>query len=659
MLPPKIVKFVESQINLHAQKKKGQRYSNETKAFALSLYQLSGKAYKMISKLFCLPSKSSILKWVSKIPNHAGLNKSSIDVITSKVSTMSSTGKLCVISVDEISIKSHFTYDTSKDEIIGLEDFGNGEKTNCLATSAIVIMVRGIIENWKQPVAYYLVNESCGSDKIREKLVDAITKLENIGLQVLAVVSDIGTNFQKFVREMGITQDNPWFDHNGKKIFYIFDAPHIIKAVRNNLMNYEFHFDGKVARWKDIESLYQMDSKNSIRCCPKLTNNHVHPNGFSKMKVKLATQVLSHTVSAAMLMAVSGGLLPASASGTAELLAQFDQIFDCLNSSSFHTPKEANQPITSTSKHEQMMSKMKAFVQSIKVVDPKSKKDITSTLKCLKALEITLTSTMLLWKSIQGSVKFLCTRRLNQDPLENFFGCIRQQGGNSDSPTPQQFSRAFRKLFFNSYLLPMGTGNCAADLDELLVSSRAVINKESLTFQNSNSNRLPFEEIQECDYKSSSVEGNILNKNATTYVCGYLLKSALKRHNCPVCVKSLINRNLDTPDKLSCYFKAYDESKPFGGLTVPDDRLINYFNTIEQTLVDKFPNIISMPGIGKHFVLILPKFSLQECPQFPSEFMLKLFVRMRIFYVLKFGNRELTRSKNGKKNRKYFKVSHL
>ena len=63
------------------------------------------------------------------------------------------------------------------------------------------------------------MNESRSGEKVCEKLVDATTKLENIGLQVLAVVSYIGSNFQKFVREMGITPDNPWFDHNGKKIF--------------------------------------------------------------------------------------------------------------------------------------------------------------------------------------------------------------------------------------------------------------------------------------------------------------------------------------------------------------------------------------------------------------------------------------------------------
>jgi hypothetical protein len=112
---------------------------------------------------------------------------------------------------------------------------------------------------------YFLVNEACSSFKVKEKLIEIINTVENIGLHVEAVDSDIGSNYQKFVREMCITPENPWFLHNGRKIVYLFDTPHIIKAVRNNLIKYDFHFDGKVASWKDIEVLYNIDSKNSIR----------------------------------------------------------------------------------------------------------------------------------------------------------------------------------------------------------------------------------------------------------------------------------------------------------------------------------------------------------------------------------------------------------
>ena len=78
---------------------------------------------------------------------------------------MSDNEKLCILSFDEISLKTHLEYCSNKDLLIGLEDYGDGEKTNFLATSAIVFMARGICGNWKQPLAYFLVNEACSSRK--------------------------------------------------------------------------------------------------------------------------------------------------------------------------------------------------------------------------------------------------------------------------------------------------------------------------------------------------------------------------------------------------------------------------------------------------------------------------------------------------------------
>lgn len=78
-------------------------------------------------------------------------------------------------------------------------------------------MARGLVENWKQPLAYYLVNESCDSEKVKEKREDVINKVEITGLEVVASISDIGSNFQKLIKEIGITPENPWFIHNGKK----------------------------------------------------------------------------------------------------------------------------------------------------------------------------------------------------------------------------------------------------------------------------------------------------------------------------------------------------------------------------------------------------------------------------------------------------------
>ena len=260
------------------------------------------------------------------------------------------------------------------------------------------------------------------------------------------------------------------------------------------------------------------------------------------------------------------------------------------------------------------------FVKKIRVIDPAKNKDVTASLKCLVALQITLSSVMELWKTIQGEVKFLCTRRLNQDPLENFFGSIRQQGGNCDNPTPLQFTQAFRKLFFNNYLLPMGTGNCTPDLDTILVNSKAIKNTKIDSEEKDNTVQpMLFAEITDVDYNSATIEENLVSKNAITYVCGYLLKKYLEKHTCATCSGALTKQDFDSPNELLCHFKAYDTNKQqFGGLTVPAPALVQYISKAEQIFIKTFPELLSQPGIAKQLITIIPKFHVQECKQFPS-----------------------------------------
>jgi hypothetical protein len=89
------------------------------------------------------------------------------------------------------------------------------------------------------------------------------------------------------IKSLGVTPMQQWFWHKGRKIFYLFDAPHIIKAVQNNLMKYNFHFDEKLASWDHTQVVYNRDQLQPICCCPKLTQRHLNPNGFEKMKVNL------------------------------------------------------------------------------------------------------------------------------------------------------------------------------------------------------------------------------------------------------------------------------------------------------------------------------------------------------------------------------------
>ena len=143
-LPENLVHFIRMQLSLHSKKAKGRRYSPHMKSIAVSLYHASGKAYRMLSKLFILPSKASLRKYISKMPAATGISQGALNIIKRKVDSMSEMDKLCTLCMDEISLKTNLYYDISKDKIVGLEDFGSGTRTNKVANSVLVFLLRSI-----------------------------------------------------------------------------------------------------------------------------------------------------------------------------------------------------------------------------------------------------------------------------------------------------------------------------------------------------------------------------------------------------------------------------------------------------------------------------------------------------------------------------------
>jgi len=155
----------------------------------------------------------------------------------------------------------------------------------------------------------------------------------------------MGSNFLKLTKELGVNCKQPYFNIKKQKYFYLFDPPHLIKSIRNNLMKYDTSFENENKRYtascKYIEDFFEKDSGLKFRAAPKLTKDHIYPTNFKKMKVKFASQVCSHTVAAGLYTHASLNSLPLEATEAADFLSLFDQLFDCSNSSTSQkaTPK--------------------------------------------------------------------------------------------------------------------------------------------------------------------------------------------------------------------------------------------------------------------------------------------------------------------------------
>lgn len=192
--------------------------------------------------------------------------------------------KLTVLMFDEVKICSTMEYDVLRDEVVGPH------------SQMQVVMARGIASQWKQPIFV-------GFDQKMTKtiLFSIIDRLDQIGFNVLCCVSDCGGGNIGLWKALDISYENPICSTpSGKEIVFIPDAPHILKLIRNWLLDTGFQFNEQLINKKPLESLIKKTS-TEISIYYKLSEEHLTCEGPQRQKVKLASQLLSHTTATALL----------------------------------------------------------------------------------------------------------------------------------------------------------------------------------------------------------------------------------------------------------------------------------------------------------------------------------------------------------------------
>lgn len=132
-----------------------------------------------------------------------------------------------------MALKANLYYRVNRDKIIGFHESSNRIKYEP-AKYALVLMLRSINYNWKQPIASFLVSSSCSGIDLKDIIFSTICRLQNIKLNIKAFITDQGTNFVQFSKSLYVSPSKPYFDVEGKSIVYIFDPPHLIKSTYSN-----------------------------------------------------------------------------------------------------------------------------------------------------------------------------------------------------------------------------------------------------------------------------------------------------------------------------------------------------------------------------------------------------------------------------------------
>lgn len=326
------------------------KYSKIVRQFCLSLHFLSPRAYRLLRETFDknLPHIVTIRKWYknSQLNARSGVSYSSLETLKKVASKLKTSNKqlICSLSFDEMSIRTQIQWCRERKEFSGfvtyakkkskefcemdggnvqleeeylteLRNEGNdvvenqGKNDTPIAKFALVFMVNGINEFIQLPVAYYFVNSSAALDKFN--LVTHIVKeITKCGVKVSNVTFDgFSSNISMCsllgadITNTDVSKIKPFFVNpiDNSKIYIIYDPSHMIKLIRNTFGEREVLYDehGNKIEWKFVKKLYMYATEKKMTNSHKLSKDHIEYKK-KKMKVSLATQVLSNSVADTM-----------------------------------------------------------------------------------------------------------------------------------------------------------------------------------------------------------------------------------------------------------------------------------------------------------------------------------------------------------------------
>lgn len=433
-LPEDQLELLRSNLKNAPRAKTGRRYNDKIKTLGSQIYHKNPAAYKN-SACLGLPSKWTIARFNQHKVSRTGWSPTLEKLLKSQAAELSDTGKICVLSFDETDITPQYSYNKTLDTVDGFVDLGHLGRETVEAKKVLVFILRGVHEKFKQAVSYYFTGKSLDSEKLKLLLEYNIQKCTEIGFDVVAVIIDGDGKNRKLSNDLKCTIDDPEFTLCGKRMVFMFDVPHIWKLIRNQLMVRDIRItidghSGEISWDPIVEHLEPMTRVASIMStCPKIRKQHLDPQGYDRMKVRLATQIFSHSVSASMKNAINlGKLKHEKALLTAKFLAGADVAFDLLNSSTNNNNKKPwKRALKRDDENFDLLRRFLTILESISFC-PKKDDSANAKVYCIDMLRQTINAIIIVSNiCFDKGIEHVKTRRFQTDACEHYFSQVKSK----------------------------------------------------------------------------------------------------------------------------------------------------------------------------------------------------------------------------------------
>jgi hypothetical protein len=545
------------------------------------------------------------------------------------------------------------------------------------AGKALVFLAVSLKEKFKIPVGYFLVSSLTAVEQ-GNLVKTCLGHLYDCNTHVHSITFDGLVTNLSMARQLGANLEygenfNPSFPHpcTKKPVFIFLDPSHCLKNVRNAWAEVGPFYDseGRVISWDFIEYLVQVEEAEGRKLATRLRRTHLNYKD-NKMNVRLAAQVLSNSVYAALtLLQKKDEHNEVSkyfqyCEGTAEFCQKFDLIFDMLNCRYRYPKSNKTHEIPLTEENRTFLrNEANTFINYIATLTGKDGDLlITSRRKTgFLGFIICLENLFNLYDSLNTipgySQEYLLSYKLSQDHLETLFSVVRSCGGFNNNPNALQFRSAYKRLLVRHGIEASVRGNCQPnDVPILTVPSTSAVHAtdvpvlEGVGEYDFLHEYLYYEDDMQVQHEFDAPDdddtgetGNI-SDNITAYIGGFIVHCLQDKFKC--CKEILIEqdenmRNHPRNDliRLKSRGRLSYPSTAIFSLCSSAERIflkdVNHLcsNTFRDNLVNKIVATHSESFFQQ--VMLMPCFQNEQHRYKLLNAVAKKYARVRIFHELK------------------------
>lgn len=150
--------------------------------------------YLRVKLNYPLPDLSTLRRWAQSLNVNEGFLHDVLSVMKSATKSFVGNENLVCLSYDEMILSNKIEFDVKGEEIVGP------------CSSVQVMMARGLLGSWKQPIFY-------GFDNSMKKdiVLEAVQRLADAGYEVVSMVSDMGGANVGVWKVLGVSHVKPFF----------------------------------------------------------------------------------------------------------------------------------------------------------------------------------------------------------------------------------------------------------------------------------------------------------------------------------------------------------------------------------------------------------------------------------------------------------------